>query len=153
MARRKERIDQLSSELKDQPGKLYSFKTDLTKEEEILAAFKWTSDNVGPVSVLINNAGIAQVTNLYDGDTEKWKKVLDTNVLAVAIASREAIRIMKENDIDGYIININSVAGHVALDLPNINMYGASKFALTAMTETLRFELANLNSNIRVTVS
>lgn len=82
-----------------------------------------------------------------------WKKILDTNVLGVAIASREAIRIMNENNIDGYIININSVAGHVILDTPGVNVYSASKFALTSMTETLRFELARLKSNIRVTVS
>lgn len=151
MARRKEKIDQLSAELENQPGKLYSFKTDMAEEEEILEAFKWTTENVGPVSVLINNAGTLQATNVYDGDTEKWRRMFDINVLGVAIASREAIRIMRENDIDGYIININSIAGHGIF--PCLHMYPASKYALTAMTETVRLELASLKSNIRITVS
>lgn len=146
-------MQQLSTELADQPGKLWAFKADLTKEQDILDGIKWTTENVGPVSVLINNAGIIQKTTLHDGDTQMWKNVLDTNIMAVAIASREAIRIMNENNIDGYIININSVAGHVVIDMPILNIYSASKFALTSMTETLRFELARLKSNIRVTVS
>ncbi|GJQ80409.1 hypothetical protein Trydic_g12268 [Trypoxylus dichotomus] len=150
-ARRKERIEQLSTELKDERGTLYAVRVDLTKEQDILDGINWTTDNVGPVSVLINNAGIVQSTSLYDGSTEMWRRVIDTNVIGVAIASREAIRIMNENSIDGYIININSVAGHVIIDIPNINVYSASKFALTSMTETLRFELARLKSNIRVT--
>ncbi|KAI4459703.1 dehydrogenase/reductase sdr family member 11 [Holotrichia oblita] len=149
--RRKERIEQLAKELGDQAGKLYAVKVDLKEEQEILNGFQWTTDNVGPVSVLINNAGVVQKTTLHDGDTQMWRTVLDTNVLAVAIAAREAIRIMKENNIDGYIINVNSVAGHFVLDTPGVNMYSPSKYALTSMTETLRFELARLKSNIRVT--
>ncbi|GJQ80411.1 hypothetical protein Trydic_g12270 [Trypoxylus dichotomus] len=150
-ARRKERVEQLAAVLKNAPGKLYSVKVDVTKEQDIIDGMKWTTDNVGPVSVLINNAGIAQPTTLHEGDTQMWKNVLNTNVLGIAIASREAIRIMSENSIDGYIININSVAGHVVLDLPIMNVYSASKYAVTSMTETLRFELARLKSNIRVT--
>ncbi|GJQ80408.1 hypothetical protein Trydic_g12267 [Trypoxylus dichotomus] len=150
-ARRKERIEQLSTELKDARGTLYAVRVDLTKEQDILDGINWTTDNVGPVSVLINNAGIVQSTSLYDGSTEMWRRVIDTNVIGVAIASREAIRIMNENSIDGYIININSIAGHVVLSMPNLNIYSASKFALTSMTETLRFELARLKSNIRIT--
>ncbi|GJQ80410.1 hypothetical protein Trydic_g12269 [Trypoxylus dichotomus] len=150
-ARRKERVEQLAVLLKDAPGRLYAVKVDVTKEQDILNGITWTNDNVGPVSVLINNAGIGQPTNLHDGNTQMWRNVLDTNVLAVAIASREAIRVMNENSIDGYIININSVAGHVILDFPQMNVYSASKYALRSMTETLRFELARLKSNIRVT--
>lgn len=60
---------------------MYAVKCDMTSEDDILNAFKWTKDNVGPVSILVNNAGIIQPTNMIDGDTKMWKKLLDTNVL------------------------------------------------------------------------
>ncbi|GJQ80413.1 hypothetical protein Trydic_g12272 [Trypoxylus dichotomus] len=149
-ARRVERVQELANSLSDQSGKLYAFKADWTKEEDILRAFEWTKDNLGPVSVLINNAGVGSNGFLYNGDTNAWRSILDTNVMSVAIASREAIKTMNECNIDGYIVNINSVLGHEALDMPGVNMYIGSKFAVTGMTETLRNELAHLGSNIRV---
>lgn len=81
-----------------------------------------------------------------------WKKVLDTNVLGLCIATREAITIMNENDIPGHIIHINSVLGHYVAHLPGINMYPASKFAVTALTETLRQEFLAVDSKIRISV-
>lgn len=145
-------MDELSSDLEGYSGKFYSYQVDITKESEILQAFTWITDNVGPVNVLINNAGVVIPGNLYNGDTTLWQSVIDTNLLGVAITSREAIKIMQDNDINGYIININSVCGQYILDFPNLNMYHASKHGLRAMTEVLRLELARLGSNIRVTV-
>ena len=53
----------------------------MTIESDIIAAFKWIKDTLGPVSVLVNNAGVSQPNTLIGGNTEMWKKVLDTNVL------------------------------------------------------------------------
>lgn len=78
---------------------------------------------------------------------------MDTNVLGLAIASREAIKIMQENNIDGHIVNINSVAGHLVASLPFLNVYPASKYAVTALTETLRKELVAIQSKIKISVS
>ncbi|KAJ3616892.1 hypothetical protein MTP99_009117 [Tenebrio molitor] len=123
----------------------------MTKEDDILKGFKWVSEKLGPVHVLVNNAGIAQPTNLIDGETEKWKKTLDTNVLGLCIATREAIKVMKANKIDGHIIHINSVAGHKVPNFPGLNIYPASKHAVTALTETLRQEFNNLGLKIKIT--
>lgn len=60
---------------------------------------------------------------------------------------------MKANNVNGHIIHINSVAGHKCPDIPNLNVYTASKYAVTALTETLRQELNSINSKIKVTVS
>ena len=97
LARRSERVEDLVKQLEGKKGKLYALKTDISKEKDILKAFKWVSDNLGPVHILINNAGIIQQTNLTEGDTEKWKKIFDTNVLGLCIATREAVKIMKAN--------------------------------------------------------
>ncbi|CAG9835745.1 unnamed protein product [Diabrotica balteata] len=151
VARRKERIDALAQKLKGKKGKLYSVKADLTKEEDIKDIFKWTSANVGPVAILVNNAGCVFKTDLIDGDTEAWKRTINVNLLALCIATREAISIMKKNNIDGHIIHINSVFGHRVSNFPQVSVYPATKHGVTALTETLRNELNALKSKIRVT--
>ncbi|RZC36609.1 adh short and/or KR domain containing protein, partial [Asbolus verrucosus] len=150
LARRSERVEELSKKLAGKPGKLHAVKADMTKEEDILKAFKWVADNLGPVHILINNAGIVQNTNLVDGDTEKWRKIFDTNVLGLCIATREAVKVMRANNIDGHVIHINSVTGH-KVPSPGVNVYAASKYAVTALTETLRQELNQVGTKIKVT--
>lgn len=152
LARRKERVDELAAKLSGLKGKLYSFKADMTVESDIIAAFKWTNENLGPVSILINNAGISQPNTLIGGNTDMWRKVLDTNVMGLTIATREAIDHMTRNQIDGHVIHINSILGHYVAPVPKINMYSASKFAVTALTETLRQELMAMDSKIKITV-
>ncbi|XP_060523702.1 farnesol dehydrogenase-like [Cylas formicarius] len=151
LARRKERTEELSKKLSGEKGKLHAVKCDVTSEEDIVQAFKWVKENLGPVSILVNNAGLAQATSLIDGDTAKWKKVLDTNVLGLCIATREAIKDMKANNIAGHIFHINSVAGHKVVAPPILNIYFASKFAVTALAETLRYEINSQNLKIRIT--
>lgn len=152
LARRSENIEKLAKKLESQKGKLYAFKADISREEDILKAFNWVSDNLGPVSILINNAGVVKQTTLIDGDIELWKQLLDTNVLGLCIATREAVRIMKANKIDGHIIHINSIAGHSVPKFPFNSVYPASKHAVTALTETLRQELNHFGSKIKITV-
>ncbi|XP_028138590.1 farnesol dehydrogenase isoform X4 [Diabrotica virgifera virgifera] len=150
-ARRKENVDALAQKLQGKKGKLYSVKADVAKEEDIKELFKWTSANVGPVSILINNAGCHHKTGLIGGDTAAWRATIDVNLIAVCIATREAIDIMQRNNIDGYIIHINSLFGHTVLNIPDVDVYPATKHGVTALTETLRHELNARKSKIRVT--
>lgn len=152
LARRFEKVVELSKKLENSKGKLWPFKADITNEKDILAAFKFAEENLGPIHVLINNAGIAQDCTLSDGDTEKWRNILETNVLGLSIATREAVRSMTKNSIDGQIIHISSILGHYVAQVPGVNMYSASKFAVRALTETLRQELLTSGTNIRVCV-
>ncbi|XP_018576644.1 farnesol dehydrogenase-like [Anoplophora glabripennis] len=151
LARRKDRLEALAKKLSGKKGKLYPVKTDVSKEEDILNAFKWIKENLGPVHILVNNAGVGGHTTLADGDTEIWKNIINVNVLGLSIATREAIRDMKANNVDGHIIHINSIAGHQVIDFPGLNVYPASKFAVTALAETLRLELLNSKSKIKIT--
>lgn len=64
LARRVEKIEELSNDLADQPAKLYAVKCDISNEEDILEAFEWIKSNVGPISILINNAGVTRPTTL-----------------------------------------------------------------------------------------
>ncbi|KAJ8926283.1 hypothetical protein NQ314_021360 [Rhamnusium bicolor] len=151
LARRKERIEELAEKLADKSGNLYAVKADMTNEDDILQAFEWIKENVGPVHILVNNAGLGCKTTIINGDISSWKKVLDTNVLGLAIASREAVKIMQENNIHGHIVNINSIAGHIVPPLPFQNVYPASKYAVTGFTETLRREFVAIGSKIKPT--
>lgn len=153
LARRVEKVEELAQTLSVQKGKLYPFKADVSIEEEIKSAFKWTLDNVGPVHILVNNAGIHYRTSLIDGETDQLKKTIDVNLLAVCIATKEAIQIMRDNNIIGHIININSILGHSIINSPTLDVYPATKFGITAYTESLRLELMHKGSKIRVTVS
>lgn len=60
---------------------------------------------------------------------------------------------MIANKTAGHIIHINSVLGHQVLDFPGLNVYGPSKYAVTALAETLRLEVNREKLQIKVTVS
>lgn len=152
MARRKEKLEELAKKLAGKKGKLYAVKADITKEEDVIQAFEWTTKNVGPVHILVNSAGLAVMAPLLEAKTEIYKQVFDVNVLGLCVATREAVKIMRKNNIDGHIIHINSVVGHKVV-FPGSNVYSASKFAVTALTETLRQELNSIGSKIKISVS
>ncbi|XP_060525371.1 farnesol dehydrogenase-like [Cylas formicarius] len=151
LARRKDRVEELAKQLSGEKGKLVAVQADLTKEQDIIAAFEYVLKNLGPVSILVNNAGLSKFSSLIDGETEIWKTVLDTNVLGLSISTREAIKQMKANNIDGHVIHINSVLGHAVANYPGLNVYPATKFAVTALAETLRYEINSQNLKIKIT--
>lgn len=153
MARRVERIQSLSEKLSKDgaKGKLHAVKCDMRVESDILKAFEWTTNNVGNVHVLVNNAGVVSKSNLSEGETEDWRMILETNVLGLCIATREACKIMKANKIEGHIIHINSIAGQSHIFFPTVGVYGASKHAVTNITEIFRQEMVTQKTNIKVT--
>ncbi|KAJ3651630.1 hypothetical protein Zmor_017656 [Zophobas morio] len=151
IARGAERIEERAKQLSDKKGKLHAIKADFSKEEDILKTFKWAKDNLEPVHILVNNAGRGAKANLTEGETRQWKKVFNLNVLGLSIATREAVKVMKENKINGHIIHMNSIAGHQVLNFEVPSVYSASKFAVTALTETLRQELNQQGLKIKVT--
>lgn len=159
MARRKEKIEELRKQLPDNLKKnLHAVKCDVSKESDIIDAFKWIEKNLGGVSVLVNNAGIVRTTTLIAADNSvPIREVLETNVFGLVNCSREAYQSMAKHSIDGHIININSIVGHkvpIAIGVfPSFNIYPASKFAVTAITEGLRQDLIESKSKIKVTVS
>jgi NADP+-dependent farnesol dehydrogenase len=152
LARRSELVEELAKKLTGKKGQLHAVKADVSNEEDVVKAFKWVEDNLGHVHILINNAGVAKENFLCNGDAAAWKGTLDVNVLGLCIATREAVKSMTANNINGHIIHINSVAGHKIPNFPGINIYTASKHAVTALAETLRQEFNHLGSKIKITV-
>uniref|UniRef100_A0A4X2L242 Dehydrogenase/reductase SDR family member 11 n=3 Tax=Vombatus ursinus TaxID=29139 RepID=A0A4X2L242_VOMUR len=104
------------------------------------------------VDICINNAGLARPEPLLSGHTSGWKDMLNVNVLAVSICTREAYQSMRERSVDdGHIINISSMSGYRVVAQSDVHFYSATKFAITALTEGLRQELREANTHIRAT--
>lgn len=152
LARRREILEKKAAQANARnPGSYHPFKCDLTKEEDILAVFAYVKDNFETLHVLVNCAGIVFGEKIIEGNTANMRKILDVNVLAVAICAREASKLMREHKVRGHIINVNSIAGHEAPRiLFPVSIYCASKYAVTGMTESLRNEFDSLKCGIKI---
>ncbi|XP_016349134.1 dehydrogenase/reductase SDR family member 11-like isoform X1 [Sinocyclocheilus anshuiensis] len=155
-ARNVEQIEKLAAECVRSgfSGTLIPYKCDLSVEDDMLSMFSWIKVQHQGVDVCINNAGLALPEPLLSGKTSGWRTMMDVNVIALSVCTREAYQSMKERNIDdGHIININSMSGHRVVNNADIHFYTASKYAVTALTEGLRQELREAKTHIRATVS
>lgn len=157
LARRKERLESLQKSLSaDCKGAIIAHQCDVTSEAEIKTAFAWIETNFGGVNILVNNAGVLRNTLLLAKDNSKdIRDQVDTNVLAVVWCTREAFHSMKNRGFDGHIVNINSTSGHSLpwmVGILDLNVYPATKYAVTALTEVLRQELIQHKTKIKITV-
>ncbi|XP_053674775.1 farnesol dehydrogenase-like [Anopheles nili] len=154
LVRRTERIYQLKQELpNDVANRLHAMQCDVTKEEDILFSFRQIEDRFGSPYVLINCAGFSRnaIRLLQPNNTQVLRDVIDTNLLGLALCSREAYLSMKKRSIDGHIVHINSIAGHKVPPFNTVNIYPASKYGVTALTETMRHEMRLDDSKVKVT--
>ncbi|XP_049840026.1 dehydrogenase/reductase SDR family member 11-like [Schistocerca gregaria] len=149
VARRRARVQALA--LKDAPGKLYALEADVSKEESILAVFKWIRENLSGVDILVNNVAVLVDEDLTTAPTESWRRMLDVNVLGLSICTMEAIQDMIRRGVDdGFVIHINGLWGHNPPPNSKVAMAAATKQAVTALLEGLRKDLVARKSHIRV---
>ncbi|MDP6946737.1 MAG: SDR family NAD(P)-dependent oxidoreductase [Myxococcota bacterium] len=144
-ARRAERLDALADE---RPG-IVPMPVDLRDTDAIVALFERIRAAHGGVDVLVNNAGLGRHSPLMSGDTEAWREMLEVNVLALSVCTREALADMRRRGDDGHVLHISSMAGHRTPG--GSGLYSATKFAVRALTEGLRQELRAAGSRVRVT--
>lgn len=157
LARRKQRIEDLAKELADASGKVYAIECDISNMNSITKAFNEIEKKFTVVHILINNAGRLKYGNFFDDNLpfEEIKATFDINLTGLAACTREAHRLMRKHEDNCYIININSVAGHMTPQ-PSFsfgNVYGATKHGLKNLSSSMRVELnAAGNRRIKVTV-
>jgi 17beta-estradiol 17-dehydrogenase / 3beta-hydroxysteroid 3-dehydrogenase len=125
------------------------FTVDLRKNEAIHGLFDAVRKQYGPIDVLINNAGLAYNSALSKGREDDWREMVETNILAVALCCQEGLKDM-EGKADAGIINISSLAGHRIVANRGADFYAATKFAVRAMTDGLRFELSARKSPVKI---
>ncbi|XP_017881138.1 farnesol dehydrogenase-like [Ceratina calcarata] len=151
LARRLDKMKKLEEQMKSAGGKFYPVRCDVRKEQEILDAFKFV-EQLGGADILVNNAGLGFHETISDGSIEHMKTILDVNVLAAAICTREITKSIKQRGSRGHIININSILGHNAMLVKSSgSLYEVSKYGITAMSEVLRREMTQLKLPIKVT--
>ena len=148
--RRKERLDAVVRALQAQGAQGLATPVDLRSEADIQRMFQDVRAQWGTLDVLINNAGLGYNGTMADAPTADWKEVLDVNVLAFSICIREALKDMADKE-DAGIVNISSIAGHrVPPGNRGTTFYAASKHAVKAITDGLRFELVAAKSKIKM---
>lgn len=148
-ARREAKLQEVAQEVEANGGQAAYGVTDVTKVEDVEALAKIAMDKFGRIDVWLNNAGIMPQSLLIQKKIADWNNTIDINIKGVLYGIGAALPYM-EAQKSGQFINISSVAGHVAG--PGSAVYSASKYAVRAISESLRQELAQDKSNIRVTV-
>src|SRR5262249_19216220 len=118
---------------------------DVRDDASVEAGVKNVLAEAGKIDVLVNNAGIgsAGVTEAFTA--EQAKAIFDTNVIGLLRVTRAVLPSMRRQH-DGLIINIGSIFGRVTF--PFTGIYGASKFALEALTDSLRYEVSQLGIEV-----
>jgi NADP-dependent 3-hydroxy acid dehydrogenase YdfG len=118
---------------------------DVSDDASVEAGVKAVLANAGEIDVLVNNAGIgsAGVTEAFTA--EQAKVIFDTNVIGLLRVTHAVLPSMRQRR-DGLIINIGSVLGRVTF--PFVGIYGASKFAVEALTDSLRYEVSQLGVEV-----
>jgi NAD(P)-dependent dehydrogenase (short-subunit alcohol dehydrogenase family) len=139
VARRAELLHEVAAGIRANGGEALTVAADLSKEAEIVVLFAKVKDTYGRLDVLVNNAGVATHINTEDISLQYWQEVLDINLTAPFLCSREAIRIMKaQTPQGGRIINVGSVSAKTPR--PDSLPYTATKFAMQGMTHQLTMD-------------
>lgn len=135
---------QAVAEIHNAGGKAIAVAADVSRESDVDRLFETTASQLGPVTALVNNAGIlGPQMRLDEMDLTRVENVLTTNVIGVFLCLREAVRRMstKHGGSGGAIVNVSSIGAR--LGSPNEYVdYAASKAAVDAMTIGLSKEVA-----------
>lgn len=118
---------------------------DVSSDASVDRAVKEVLAQAGRIDVLINNAGIASAGVTEAFTPEQAKVVFNTNVVGLLRTARAVLPAMRKQG-DGLIINVGSILGRVTF--PFFGIYGASKFAVEALTDSLRYELSQLGIDV-----
>jgi NAD(P)-dependent dehydrogenase (short-subunit alcohol dehydrogenase family) len=141
-ARRAERLSALVERLEGLGGEALAVTTDVTSESDVDNLFARAVERFGTVDVLINNAGIADSTAVYEMSLDTWHSVIETNLTSAFLCSRAAFRVMKDKG-RGRILNIGSISARVPRQ--NSPAYAASKWGLDGLTRSLAIDGREFN--------
>jgi NADP-dependent 3-hydroxy acid dehydrogenase YdfG len=141
-ARREDRLSELAASL----GKNVLFvKTDVRKQEDVERLIGRAIEQYGQVDVLWNNAGVMPLSFFDEGLVADWERMIDVNIKGVLYGIHAVLGHMLERG-SGHIVATSSIQGYKTI--PGTGVYAGTKFAVRAIMETLREELAG---KVRVT--
>jgi 3-hydroxy acid dehydrogenase/malonic semialdehyde reductase len=147
--RRKVLLDKLVKDLHSSGKiKVLSLCFDVRNKAEVESVIANLPEEWKKIDILVNNAGLAVgLSHIQDGDTDDWDRMIDTNVKGLLYVTRAVAPLMVARN-KGHIFNIGSIAGIETYE--NGNVYCASKFAVGALSKSMRIDM--LKNNIRVTL-
>jgi NAD(P)-dependent dehydrogenase (short-subunit alcohol dehydrogenase family) len=139
-ARRREQLENLAAEITAAGGQAAAVPADVTSAAGVARMLEQAADALGPVSVVVNNAGIARPAVALELDEGDWDAVVDTNLRGAWLVAQQAAKHMVETGVGGNIINIASI---LAFRVTGYNApYVASKAGLLHLTQALALEWA-----------
>jgi len=113
---------------------------DVTDPASVAQAFEGAAATLGPITIVVNNAGIAVTKPLLEHTEEDWQQVIEVNLNGAWRVAQAAARHMVKHEQGGSIVNIASILGlRVSAQVPS---YAASKAALIQLTKAMALELA-----------
>ena len=139
-ARRLESLLPIREALEQFGRKVEPIALDVTDPASVTAAFDQAAAALGPITVVVNNAGVAITKPILDHTEEDWRQVIEVNLNGAWRVAQAAARHMVRHQQGGSIVNIASILGlRVSAQVPS---YAASKAALIQLTKAMALELA-----------
>ncbi len=148
-ARRENKLKKIADGIEKLGGEAAYQATDVTDDNQVEALAKLAIDKFGRIDVWLNNAGIMPQSILSEKKINDWNNMIDINIKGTLYGIGAAISHMDKQK-SGHIINVSSVAGHTAHS--GSAVYSATKYAVCAISESLRQEMVEAKNNVRVTV-
>jgi 3-oxoacyl-[acyl-carrier protein] reductase len=137
-ARDANKLERAANELRSDGATILAVPADVTQVSDIESLVRKTVQALGPIEILVNNAGIGYFGPAHQAEESTWDRVLDTNLKSVFLASKAVAPGMIERQ-SGHIINIASLAGKNAF--AGGGVYCASKWGLLGLTECMAEDL------------
>ena len=144
-ARRKDRLDALAADIREQGGTALVLECDVTDQEQAADAVTRAVADLGRLDTLINNAGVMLLGPVAGAPLSEWQRMVDLNVLGLLYCAHAALPHLLQAAQDAPrqvadMVNISSVAGRAARN--GNGVYSLTKFGIGAFSESLRQELA-----------
>jgi NAD(P)-dependent dehydrogenase (short-subunit alcohol dehydrogenase family) len=137
-ARAEERLEVLEGEISSSGGRALALRTDVSDRESVRAMVERAVEAFGSLDILVNNAGLGLSGRVAEVRVEDLRYVFEVNVVGPLLCIQTALPFMEPG---ARIINVSSVVGRRAI--PKVGAYCATKFALNALSDSLRVEIAD----------
>jgi NADP-dependent 3-hydroxy acid dehydrogenase YdfG len=144
-ARRLERLERLASEIGGQGHTALAIESDITDQEQAIAAVDRTVDELGRLDIVVNNAGQMLLGPIEDAPTEEWDRMIDLNLKGLINTTHAAVPYLLAATEDSGrgcadVVNVSSVAGRIAR--AGSGVYNLTKHGVGAFSESFRQEFA-----------
>jgi 3-oxoacyl-[acyl-carrier protein] reductase len=147
LSRTESDVESAAQAIRDVGGEAMALRCDVADAEDVASAFDRVREALGPVDLLVNNAGVGTVApyEVADYEVAEWDRIVNVNLRGAFLCCRAVLPSMRERK-RGTVINVGSISGHKSA--PLVSPYGVSKFGLVGLNQALIAE--NHKHGVRV---